>query len=225
MIQFNLLPDVKIALIKAQRQKRLLITLSVVLSAAALTIMILLFLTANVAQKKNINDLTKDISTDSKELLATEDLNKILTVQNQLSKLDGLHGDKVKAKKVFEYIQQVTPVSASVTQLDVDFSANTISITGKADSLAAVNTYADSLKFTEFTINDGSGEDIESTKAFQDVVLASFSKNDSTNSYTLTLSFDPLIFSDDKVSLKVPQMNSSRSSTELPGAEIFGGGQ
>lgn len=221
MIQFNLLPDVKIALIKAQRQKRLLISLSTIFSIAAVAIMVLLFLFANVAQKKNINDLTKDIGVENKNLMATEDLNKILTVQNQLSKIDTLHADKVQAKKVFEYIQQVTPANVSVTQLDVDFDATTISLTGKAESLAAVNTYADSLKFTEYTV----GTDGDSKRAFSSVVLASFSRNDNTNSYTLTLSFDPLIFTEKEVQLKVPQMNTSRSNTERPSAEIFGEGQ
>lgn len=222
MIQFNLLPEVKIALIKAQRQKRLLISLSMILSIAAVVIMVLLFLFANVAQKKNINDLTADISTESKNLSETENLNKILTVQNQLSKLDALHQDKVQAKKVFEYMQQITPASVSVTQLDVDFEATTVSLTGKAESLAAVNTYADSLKFTEYTV-DGNSDDTK--RAFSSVVLSSFSRNDNTNSYTLTLSFDPLIFTEREVQLKVPQMNTSRSNTERPSAEIFGEGQ
>lgn len=225
MIQFNLLPDVKIALIKAQRQKRLLISFSTIFSIAAVTIMVLLFLFANVAQKKSIGDLTDDISSENKKLMATEDLNKILTVQNQLDKLDGLHGDKVQAKKIFEYIQQVTPVNVSVSQLDLDFAAYTISLTGKAESLAAVNTYADSLKFTEFI----AGKDTEAgpvgERAFSSVVLASFSRNDNTNSYTITLSYDPLIFTERDVQLKVPQMNTSRSNTERPSAEIFGEGQ
>lgn len=222
MIQFNLLPDVKIALIKAQRQKRLLISLSTIISIAAVVIMVVLFVFANFMQKKNINDLTKDISTESKNLMATENLNKILTVQNQLSKIDTLHADKVQAKKVFEYIQQVTPANVSVTQLDVDFDASTISLTGKAESLAAVNTYADSLKFTEYTVG---GDNNDSKRAFSSVVLASFSRNDNTNSYTITLSFDPLIFTEKEVQLKIPQMNTSRSNTERPSAEIFGEGQ
>lgn len=225
MIQFNLLPDVKIAFIKAQRQKRLVVSASVIASAAALTILVLLFTFVNLAQKKNMNDLTKDIKSQSDKLMETKDLDKTLTVQNQLGALETLHGEKVQATRTFQYIQQVTPATVSVTQLDVDFSANTISVTGRADSLAAVNTYADSLKFTTFTIASEGGD---SKRAFSNVVLASFGRNDNSNSYNITLSFDPVIFAqDNEVNLQVPQMNTSRSNVERPNSSIplGGGGQ
>lgn len=51
MIQFNLLPDVKIAYIKAQRQKRIVIFASIVASAAATALFVLLFSYANLVQK------------------------------------------------------------------------------------------------------------------------------------------------------------------------------
>lgn len=220
MIQFNLLPDVKIAYIKAERQKRLIVSISTIVIIAAVAILILLFIFVNVAQKKNMNDLTKDIKSQSNKLMATDNLDKILTVQNQLGALETLHSGKVMANQTFQYIQQVTPAQVSVTQLDVDYTANTMSITGKAESLAAVNTYADSLKFTTYKNEEDSADN---KRAFSNVVLSSFGRNDTSNTYTITLNYDPVIFTQgSKITLQVPQMNTSRSSVERP-AIPFGG--
>lgn len=223
MIQFNLLPDVKIAYIKAQRQKRLIVSASTIAVIASVAIFVLLFAFVNLAQKKNMNDLTKDIKSQNAKLMDTDNLNKILTVQNQIGALETLHGDKIMANRTLGYIQQVTPSQVSVTQLDVDYVAHTISITGRAESLAAVNVYADSLKFTTFTQEDESGEN---KRAFSDVVLASFGRNDTNNTYTITLNYDPTIFAQNaQVTLQVPQMNTSRSSVERPVANTPFGGQ
>lgn len=217
MIQFNLLPDVKIAYIKAQRQKRLVVSISIIASAAALTVLFLLFTFVNVAQRKNMSDLTKDIKSQSQDLLETKDLNKILTVQNQVGALDVLHNDKVVASRLFEYIQQVTPAEASVAQLDIDYTQHTMSISGSTQSLAAVNTYADSLKFTKYVI-EGESEP-EEKAAFSNVVLSSFTRGEGTARYTINLSYDEVIFSQEKaVHLKVPQIVSNRSNVERPSA-------
>jgi Tfp pilus assembly protein PilN len=215
MIQFNLLPDVKIAFIKAQRQKRLIVSISIIAGIAAIAIFILLFTFVNLAQKKNMNDLTKDIKTQNQELTQTEDLNKILSVQNQLKALDQLHGDKIVASRLFSYLQQVTPTQAAISELEIDFEANTMSITGTATSVAAINAYTDSLKFTNYTTEN----DNDKKPAFNSVVLSSFARSENKNSYTITLNFDPVIFSqDESVKLQIPQIVSSRSNTERPSA-------
>ncbi len=215
MIQFNLLPDIKLAYIKAQRQKQLITSVSVIASVAAIVLFVLLLFTVHVAQKKNMNDLTADIKTQSNDLAKTEDLNKILTVQNQIGALDDLHSSKVVSSRLYGYLQQVTPTQVAISQLEVDFEGNTMSITGTAQSLAAINTYTDALKFTKYTTDTSD----EKASAFSSVVLASFARTDGKNSYTITLNFEPTIFSqDEKVQLVVPQMVSSRSSVERPSA-------
>ena len=44
MIQFNLLPDVKLDYIKSKKNKHLIITSSVIVSGAALAVLIILFM-------------------------------------------------------------------------------------------------------------------------------------------------------------------------------------
>lgn len=214
MIQFNLLPDIKQQYLKAQRQKHLVMFVSTVAIIAAVAIFVVLLLVVQVWQKKSISDLNTDIKRYSKELTNTSDLNKILTVQNQLKSLTALHDKKAVATRTFSYITQVTPQQASISKLNLDFALNTISISGSADSLETVNTYVDTLKFTKFKTT---GDTSTSGNAFTNVVLSTFGRTANGATYTITASFNPVIFSEDQsVSLNVPQTTTTRSVTEQP---------
>lgn len=213
MIQFNLLPDIKIQYLKAKRQKHLVLFGSAVVMIASVTVLILLASYVFGVQKKSISDLTSDIETASEELQSTPDLNKILTVQNQLNVLPGLHNEKPVANRVFNYLNQATPVEASIARMEVDFAGSTMSLTGSANSLETINKFVDTLKFTNFTTSNNK----ESKPAFSDVVLATFGRDSDGANYTIDLSFDPEIFSEVvNVKLSVPNIITTRSEVEQP---------
>ncbi|CAN5385912.1 hypothetical protein BH09PAT4_BH09PAT4_08220 [soil metagenome] len=172
MIQFNLLPDVKLEYIKAQRTKHFVMTVSVLSSVASLVLLITLVLTVNVWQSKTIKDLSGDIKTTSSELKSTKDLNKILTVQSQLGSLDTLHGQKPAGQRLFGYLSQVTPLKATISDVTADFTANTLSITGKAPSLDVVNTFTDALKFTSYGQGEAKGSWAEGTTYKADEIVS-----------------------------------------------------
>lgn len=221
MIQFNLLPDIKIQYLKAKRQKHVIVLVATIATLASLGIFILLLTTVFVLQKKNISDLNKDIKASSEELKSVDDLNKILTVQNQLGALTGLHDEKVVSSRLLDYLTQVTPANTSVSKLEVDYATNTMVITGNAPALAIVNTYADTLKFTKFV----TGENTEERNAFSEVVLSSFNRDNKGTTYEVSLKFDPSIFENsEQVALKVPKIITTRSETDKP-AETFQGTQ
>lgn len=191
MIQLNLLPDVKIAYIKARAQKRLVILGSFIAAAASLAIFIILFVYVQAVQTKSISDLTKDISKSSTELSSTKDLDKILTVQNQLASLDALHDQKPALDRLPQFIAVTTPEGVRISSLNLDFASSTVLISGKTDKgLSGVNSYIDTLKAAKFITSD----DAKNVKiAFNDVVLSSFSK-DTDASFSISFSFDPIIF-------------------------------
>ncbi len=222
MIQFNLLPDVKQEYIKARRTKRSAIVAAGLVSGVALTVCIVLFLVVDVAQKKHLSDLNKDIKNYSQQLQKIADLNKILTVQNQLNSLPALHDQKPFASRLPDYLGKVTPAAASITKLHLDFAASTVSISGVADNLGTVNKFADTLKFTTFTTDKNE----KAEPAFSSVVLTSFSRGDTTTTYELTFKFDPVIFDDQtKITLTVPKIITTRSETEKPTELFQNGGQ
>jgi Tfp pilus assembly protein PilN len=213
MIQFNLLPAVKMEYVKARQTKRMTVLIATLVASASLVILVLLFVGVQIAQKKHSRDLSKDIKTESSKLEDTTDLNKILTIQNQLNSLTGLHDKKPVATRLFNYVKQVTPASVSIATLNVDFDAQTISVTGSADAISSVNKFVDTLKFTTYKMADNT-----EGSAFSSVVLAGFGKDDKGASYQLTLKYDPKIFdSAGDVTLNVPSSKiTTRSQTEKP---------
>jgi len=217
MVQFNLLPSVKLEYIKAARTKRLVTSIAVIATLASLAVLALLFVNVSFVQKKHINNLTQDINNKVSELEATEDIDKVLTVQNQLSALTALHETKPAAQRVLPYLSKVTPQAASITQTTVDFQENTISINGTADSLVTVNKFIDTLKFTKYKV----GADGKESPAFSEVVLAAFSVTNSEATYQIDFKFDPVIFDNtQQVELVVPSIVSTRSQTEKP-SDLF----
>jgi hypothetical protein len=209
MVQFNLLPDVKLEYVKAQRTKHLLTLVSVVVSIAALGILAIALFSVDVVQKKSLHDLNNDISRYSNQLKNVQDLDKILTVQNQLGTLTGLHDQKPVASRLFAYISQLTPQQASLNKLSVDFENKTVTFGGSAPSLDVVSTFTNTLKSTTYkTDTDAKG------RPFSDVVLQSFSRDDNGASFTVTASFDSIIFdSHNNVTFTVPDnADSSQAS-------------
>ena len=174
MIQFNLLPDVKVAFIAARRTKRMVLLLATVVIATSLTIVTILSVVVFVWQKTSLQGLDKTIKASASNLQSQTDIDKVLTVQNQLSSIDDLHASKPEVARVFTYLTQVTPSKITVSTLVVDFVTPTISITGQAPSLEEVNKYVDTLKFTTVT-NDDDGSAVEAgAKAFSQVVLGAY---------------------------------------------------
>lgn len=219
MIEFNLLPDVKLEYIKSQRNKSKFISISIIVAGASLSLFIILFLVVNVAQQKHIENLTKDIQSNSAKLESIQDIDKILTIQNQLGSMTKLHDDKSVASRLPKYLKQIVPSNVNIAKLDVDFANSTMTISGSADSLSSVNKFVDTLKFTDYKVGD------KQDKAFSKVVLASFGRDDKGASYQITLAYEPVIFTSTQkdsptVELIVPNTITSRSQTEKP-ADLF----
>ena len=222
MIQLNLLPDVKIAYIKARAQKRLVILGSFVIGGATLAVFVLLFVYVHVVQTTSSNNLSNDIHSNARELTGTKDLNKILTVQNQLGSLDAIHDQKPSTERLAQYIAKTTPDSVKISQFEVDFAAKTITSTGKTGTLDQVNKYVDTLKTATYTTKTNK----KPTKAFSDVVLASFSRGDQDTSFTVKFNFDSEIFnSKQEITLSVTTQNTDGStSTDKTNDNAFDSG-
>lgn len=221
MVQFNLLPDIKVQYIKARHQKQLFMLISTIVIIATVVIIALLASFVFGVQRKSINDLSQDIDTKGNALMSTPDLDRILTVQNQLKSLPGLHDEKPVATRLYTYVSQFTPADATITRLRVDFIENTLTISGSATSLEVVNVFTDKLKSTTFTTADNKTP----VPAFSNVVLTNFGRDDKTASYTINAEFDPAIFSElEEVTLTVPDDVTTRSEVAQPSA-LFQEGQ
>ena len=215
MIQFNLLPDVKLEFLRTQRLKRLVIATATLVTGVALLLFVIMFIIVNIVQKTQISNIKNDIKANSKKIAGVEDINKILTVQNQLTSLPSLHQQKPVATRLFTFITQFTPVQATINKVSVSYATNHIEMTGNADTLETVNRFVDTLKFTMYHTSDSNDQ----KPAFKTVVLNSFSVDAKVGAtYNVGMDFDPLLFdSHYAVVLDVPKDKiTTRSETERP---------
>lgn len=232
-VQFNLLPDIKINLQKTERLRRLVVTITVLVTASAVGIFLFMLFTVDVIQAKSMRDAAKDVDSASAQLKNIPALDNIITVQNQLKSLPSLHQGKHISSRIFTYLPQVTPTNVSINKLNLDLKQNTLVISGTADSQKTVNAYIDSLKNATYKVGDQG----PATIAFPSVVESNFSINGSTVGYTINIQFDPKLFANNLLDsqgkpqtpkLSVPNQTSSPSV--LPNSDgLFnnqgGGGQ
>lgn len=219
MIQFNLLPDVKLEYIRAERSKRLVVLGSLIVSAVAIGVLLIL-LSYSGLQKKHLKDLSSDINRETNSLKSSKDINTILTVQNQLNSLTGLHNTKPAASRLFDYLNQLTPAKITISSFSVDYSLYTITLSGSADSVSSVNQYVDTLKLTTYS----AGKSTDTPNAFSNVVLSSFSlasakgdtKGSSVATYSITAAYDKTIFDiTQPIALNVPSVDT-RAQAQNP---------
>lgn len=195
MIQFNLLPDVKKEYVRTKQLKRLIISISTVVSVISVVVVIVLFSIVQIAQKKNISDLTEDIKTSNSELQKTEDLSKILTVQNQLSLLPGLHTAKPETSRIFTYLPFVSPQQIKVSVLNFDGKTNLLVVQGTADKIVTVNAFVDNLKAVRYKIE---GDSTSQEKKPFTQVSTQLSGDDEKASFKIDITLDPIIFDNTK---------------------------
>lgn len=219
--QLNLLPDVKLEYIKAQRSRQLVISASVLVTAAAI-VLVLLLLSVDGLQKKHLSDLNNDIKNESSQLQGEPNISRILTIQNQLNSLTALHQGKPAASRLFAYLNEITPSSVDITDFNIDFTQKTATISGTSANLANVNKYVDTLKNTTYKDGDNSSSPL----AFSNVVLSSFSLNTGSQDpnqaadYTINLAYDPTIFNiTHNVNLIIPNLTPTR--TQQSGSDLF----
>lgn len=222
MIQFNLLPDVKLEYLRAKRLKSIMTAISLFVGLTSLSLALVMLFTVSVIQKKNMSDLEKDISTAANTVLNTPNINRILTVQNQLQSLSTVHGSKPAVTRFFGYLSSVTPSGVTISGAKMDLVGNTLTLSGQAPDLLSINRYVDTLKFTTF-VDTGTDEGnltspeagSADTPAFTQVILGGFASDKAESTFQISLAFNPDIFNNQKqIKLVVPERITTRSQQQ-----------
>jgi hypothetical protein len=119
---------------------------------------------------------------------------------------------------------ELTPSKVNMTDMKVDFTAQTISITGTSDSLSNVNKYVDTLKAATYTSNSNPDQ---SLPAFNNIVLSSFDLDTDTHdpsqaaNYSITAAYDKNIFDiTQDISIAVPSIVPTHSLS-APSTDLF----
>ena len=135
MIEINLVPDVKLELLRAKRQRANVISIAIITAIVSLAVMAILAFYTYGVQTIASNLADSSIDKEFKELNSVNDLSKTLTVQSQLEELQGLHDDKHISSRIFDIISTVVPQGenkVSISSLSLDTEENTITIEGEA---------------------------------------------------------------------------------------------
>jgi len=216
MIQINLLPDIKRQYLKSQRIKQLFIlgAFGAVILAGAGVILMWFF---TLGQNYHLDRLQEDIDEKIAELQAVEDLDKVVTVQNQLEEIELLSDQRPEVARLFNYLPAVTPDSVDLGSVEVEYSGSeTITVAGFGESFKAINVFIDALKNATYVHS----ENAEPTDAFDSVVLAGQGDDDTSGkkSFKIVMRFDQGIFDNNLKDLKlsVPKITSTQSETERP---------
>ncbi|MBC7746834.1 hypothetical protein H7Y40_02545 [Pedobacter sp.] len=228
MIELNLLPDVKKEFIKAQRTRNTVISVSIIATIGAGVLTALLLSYVYVAQPLLISSQTNAIKKSTAELKAIPEIDKYLTVQNQLNTIDSLHSGLYKYSRAFSFLQQLNPSepnNVSFSSVIFDKTTNTIEFQGISRNFQALNVFQDTLKNATLTYKSGDTENTVSL--FDQVVLqeAALSNvnNASVTSFKFQLVYPDVAFlsSSTDVKIAVPNLTTSDADRNAP-KEIFG---
>ncbi|MFO0970947.1 MAG: hypothetical protein U0520_01200 [Candidatus Saccharimonadales bacterium] len=224
MIQINLLPDVKQEYLRAQQTKHLVVVASVLLSLISVVVLAILFLYVQVVQPRHRANLQRDIDSGLNELKGKQDAVKIVTVQGVLEQIPALQDKKLLTSRLFTYLTSVTPQSVNYGEVRLDLTANTVSLTGQANTFEQTSELTNNLKSAMFTYKQGDNE--SKVQPFSRIVFTSLGKSDQTDTtrsvaFQLTFSVDPALFNEGVSEGKLT-VDAASEKLLLPSAQPFG---
>lgn len=174
MIEINLVPDVKLELIKARRVRTGVISFAIIVSMAAGGIVALLALYTFGVQGVAQLTLNGQIDSESKKLQSVEDLSEMLTVQNQLAELQDTHDQKLVTSRLFTLMTKIVPEGDNKVQfsaIDVNAEEGTITLSAEAkNGYEALEVFKKTLAATKVTYTqDGQKEEVLVASDIQDI--------------------------------------------------------
>lgn len=172
MIEINLLPNVKRELLKTRVMRNRVISISFLVGGASIaTVVVLaLILGSQIAAEAVQNGVIKD---RNDKLMAVEDLNKVVTIQHQLTKINEQHSGKKLNSRIFDVVTAVNPVApnnVSFSDIKVNPGSKTITLEGSAiNGYSALETLKKTILNTKVQTTDGDkSSEVSLTKEIKD---------------------------------------------------------
>ncbi len=139
MIEINLIPNVKLELIKAQKTRSKVIAISIFVGVASLSVVAVLLAYIYMVQSIRGVFADNEIKSGSAKLAKVEDLSKVLTIQNQLTKISELNDSKKIDSRIFDILQVIIPRESAgsstpliqISTISIDPESSVITIDGQ----------------------------------------------------------------------------------------------
>ncbi len=172
MIEINLLPNVKRELLKTRAMRNRVISISFLIGGVSIaTVVVLaLILGSQFAAEAVQGGVIKD---RNDKLMAVEDLNKVVTIQHQLTKINEQHSGKKLNSRIFDVVTAVNPVApnnVSFSDIKVNPESKTITLEGSAvNGYSALETLKKTILNTKVQTTDGDkSSEVSLTKEIKD---------------------------------------------------------
>ena len=169
MIEINLIPDVKQELIRARMIRSAVVSTAITVTVIALAVVAVL--SAYIFGVQTVRSAVADdaIKKGSAQLASVEDLSKVLTIQNQLTKINALNDDKKMTSRLFGLLEAIIPPAPNevkVSGLTIDAEAGTITLEGQTPTYPSLEAFKKTIAAAHVRYNDDDDQQ-------QDVALAS----------------------------------------------------
>ena len=233
MIQLNLLPDVKKEFLRAESARRKTIAVSILVTIIAVGLTVVFAIYVYAVQNVIIFAQTQDIKNKAQQLSGVKDIDKYLTIQNQLKELSSLHNDKNNYSRLLAFLPTLNPAppqNVTLTNLEVVSADTTINLKGTVADYGSLTTFKDTLANADYSYQSSSDGEPVTGKLFKEVVIESASYEKTANksgvNFSIMLTYEPEVFkqANTNVSVTVPNKETTNSVTNSPQA-IFGGQQ
>ena len=172
MIEINLLPNVKRELLKTRVMRNRVISISFLVGGVSIAavVVLALILGSQIAAEAVQSGVIKD---RNDKLMAVEDLNKVVTIQNQLTKINEQHSGKKINSRIFDVVTAVNPVApnnVSFSDIKVNPGSKTITLEGSAvNGYSALETLKKTILNTKVQTTDGDkSSEVSLTKEIKD---------------------------------------------------------
>lgn len=157
MIEINLIPDVKLELLKARRQQTMVISISTLIAVVSIGVVVLMGVYAFAIQGVADTIISGRIDDQTKKLKSVKDLSKTLTLQSQLNKLSSLQQNKNVTSRLFDIMSVTIPTDKNVvtiSRLSLDSEENKIEVEAEAvNGYEAMEVFKKTLAQTKLHYN------------------------------------------------------------------------
>ncbi|MDR1032466.1 MAG: hypothetical protein LBL84_00450 [Candidatus Nomurabacteria bacterium] len=223
MIEINLIPDIKRELLKAQRMRSVVISISVLAGIIAVGVVVMLGLIVFVAQTVASGIIDKNITEEHNTLKNRSDTVQVLTIQQQLHEIAGLEDNKQLVSRiigaVYDISKSVSGPPVQISKLGFDRENNVVTVEGQAvQGIEALDAFKKAAERTTFTYANANGESVKGEKLLSGelaVTEASYGENadgQRVQRFTVTFSLNPNV-------LKFDSFNSKIYKPQAPGRQ------
>ena len=202
MIELNLLPDVKQEFIRTQRQKRLVISLMILVSIISAAVVLLLAFFVYAAQPAVQLLIDNDIKDKAATLTKNKNLPRDLTIQNQLTAITKLHESKGVYDRLFDYLKNLNPSAPnniSISSATLDATTGTVTLEATAKDYQAIAVFQDTLKNAKLNYRESGNDETQKTPLFSGILISEAALGQNSTglriaSFKATLTYEPNAF-------------------------------